>query len=392
MGSNTSRGTRKIKICHVANTDRFVKFLLLSQLKFLVKEGYDVYVICPDGKWVSDIIKVGIQVKVVEMKRKISPLSDLIVLAKLLIYFKREKFQIVHVHNPKPGLLGQLAAKLAGVPIIINTIHGLYFHKDSSALKRVFFIFFEKVSALCSTLIFSQNKEDVNTLVKEKIAKPEKIRYLGNGVDIEKFNSKRFSEEFVRNKKRELNIPEGFIVVGIVARLVQEKGYKDLFKAFSLVLKNLPKTVLLVIGPEEMEKKDAIIPKDAFVGGVGKNIIFLGERADVEEIYPIMNIFVLPSYREGLPRAILEAMAEKIPVIASDIRGCREEIENNKSGILVPEKNPEKLAEAIMYLFNNSSKARDLGENARIRVGKYFDESLVFDRIKKEYERLTRVL
>lgn len=287
---------RKLKICWVANDDVAVKFLLLSQLKFLLKEGYNVYVVCSNGKWIYDIKKEGIKVKIVEIKRKISPFYDLITLCGLWIYFRKEKFDIVHAHNPKPGLLGQLAAKIAGVPIIINTIHGLYFQENSPPLKRRFYTFIEKIAAICSDLIFSVNKEDINTLIKEKIVKDGKIKYLGNGADLNKFNSEKFSEEFITKKKKELNIPDNFKVVGIVARLVEEKGYLDLFGALKMVLKFFPNTILLLVGGNEPKKKDAVSLENIQDYGIEKNVIFLGERNDLEQIYPLMNVFVLPSH------------------------------------------------------------------------------------------------
>src|SRR3989338_9308858 len=177
------------KICHVASADITVNFLLLPQLKSLLKEGYDIYVVCSNGKMIREIEREDIKVKTIEITRKLfSPISDIVAFIKLFFYFKKEKFDIIHTHAPKPALLGQLAAKMAGVPIIVNTIHGLYFTKNSSYLRRKLFIFIEKISAACSTLIFSQNKEDIETMIKEKIAPREKIRYLGNGIDLEKFN------------------------------------------------------------------------------------------------------------------------------------------------------------------------------------------------------------
>jgi lipopolysaccharide/colanic/teichoic acid biosynthesis glycosyltransferase len=381
---------KKIKICHVANTDKAVKFLLLPQLKFLVQEGYDVCVACSSGKWTDDIEVSGIKVKNIEIKRKISPVSDLVSLLRLFLYFKKEKFDIVHTHTPKPGLLGQLAARMAGVPVVINTIHGLYFHENSSRIRRGFFITMEKIAASCSDLIFSQNKEDIGTLIKEKIAKPDKIKYLGNGVDIEKFNSQKFTKEFIDKKKKELGVPTSSVVIGIVARLVREKGYLDLFEAFKIILKDFPRTTLLIAGAEEPEKKDGISRDVVKKYNIEENVIFLGERGDIEEMYPLMDVFVLPSYREGFPRSILEAMAEKRPIIASDIRGCREEIDSGKNGVLVPTKNPERLAEAIMFILNNRDRAKDLGEGARAKVEKYFNEAIVFGRIKEEYKKLTR--
>ena len=122
--------------------------------------------------------------------------------------------------------------------------------------------------------------------------------------------------------------------------------------------------------------------------GIGKNVIFLGERSDVDEIYPLMDVFVLPSYREGMPRSVLEAMAEKRPIVATDIRGICEEIENGKSGVLVSVKNPDKLAEAIIFLLSDQKRAEQMAVAGRAEAEKEFDERLVFDRIEKEYEKL----
>lgn len=149
-----------------------------------------------------------------------------------------------------------------------------------------------------------------------------------------------------------------------------------------------PKTILLSVGPKEPGKKDAINIEIVKKYGIEKNTIFLGETGDVDQIYPLMDIFILPSYREGFPRSILEAMAEKKPVIATNIRGCREEIDDGKNGILVPVKDSEKLAKAIVFLLNNINKAKEMGENARLNVEKYFSEEIVFDKIEKEYARL----
>ncbi len=373
----------KIKICHIANHDGAVKFLLLPQLEFLISQGYDVSVICSLGRWANEIQKRGIKIKNIKIKRQISPFFDAITLFKLWNYIRKEKFDIVHTHNPKPGLLGQLAAKFSRVPIIINTVHGLY-------SKNRFFIFIEKIAALCSDLIFSQNKEDIETIIKEKISIPQKIRYLGNGIDIEKFNIKRFSYEFIKSKKEQLGIRQDVKIVGIVARLVVEKGYLDLFEAFRSVVKIFPDTILLIVGPKEPEKKDGINLEITKKYGIENNIKFLGERGDVDEILPLMDVLVLPSYREGMPRSILEAMAESRPIVATDIRGCREEIENGKSGILVPPKNPEKLAEKIIYFLSNKDYAQKLGNVARERVESNFDEKIIFEKINEEYKNLIK--
>ena len=141
---------------------------------------------------------------------------------------------------------------------------------------------------------------------------------------------------------------------------------------------------------EEFEKKDKIDPNVVKNYGIEKKVIFLGKREDVDEIYPLMDIFVLPSHREGLGISIVEASSMEKPVIATNIRGCREAVEAGKTGILVPLKNPEKLAEAIIHLFNNPEKAKEMGRKGREKVLREFDESIVFSKIKTEYQRLIK--
>ena len=247
---------KEIKICFVVAVDMTLKFILLSEVRFFKSKGYLVSVVCSSGKWLQDIKKEGIEAKEITIKRKIfTPISDLISLFQLFFYFKKEQFDIVLTFTPKPGLLGQLAARMAGTPVIINTIFGYYFHEHTPYLKRKFFIFIERVAARCSSFIFFRNKEDFETAKKERIIKDSIAEYIGDGIDITKFNSTRFSKEFLQEKKKSLGIKQGVSVIGIVARLVKEKGYVELFEAFKNVLVKFPQTILLVIGPADLQKK-----------------------------------------------------------------------------------------------------------------------------------------
>lgn len=378
----------EIKICQVANTDMAIRFLLLNQLIFLKKEGYNVQAVCSPGELIKDI--KDIKIKTINFNRGFNVFAHLISFFRLYFYFKKEKFDIVHTHNPVPGFLGQLTAKAAGVPLIVNTIHGFYFNDESSFFQRKFFVFIERIAAKCSGLIFSQNKEDIKTAIREKICPLEKIKYLGNGIDVQRFNPERFPETFIKEKKRKLGLNPDFKIVGIVGRLVEEKGYLELFEAFKMVLNKFPKTMLLVVGPEESKKKDRIKPELIRDYGIESNVLFLGQRTDIEEIYPLFDIFVLPSHREGFPRTVIEAQAMKKPVITTDIRGCREAVENQKTGILIPLRNPDRLSKAIIYLFDNPKVAEYLAENARKKVIEEFDERLIFNRIKTEYQKLIK--
>lgn len=378
-----------VKVCHIASIDITVKFLLLPQLKSLVKEGYYVHVVYSKGTLTKEIEQEGIKVKAIEIKRKLfSPISDIVALIKLYFYFRKEKFDIVHTHAPKPGLLGQLAAKAAGVPIIINTIHGLYFTEDSSSFRKNVFTFIEKISAQCSTLIFSQNREDIQTMVDKKIAPADKIVYLGNGIDLARFNPQKFSQDFIKNKKRELGLPEDARIIGIVGRLVKEKGYLEMFEAMKEIIQRYPNAILLSVGPDDLVKKDKLSKEIIKEYGIENNIVFLGQREDIEEIFPLMDIFVLPSHREGFPRSVIEAMAMERPIVVTDIRGCREEIDNGINGIIIPVKNSKELAKAVVTLLDDKNKADELAKHAKMKAEREFDETIIFSRILKEYQYL----
>ena len=176
-----------------------------------------------------------------------------------------------------------------------------------------------------------------------------------------------------------------------MARLVREKGFIPLFAAFAQILKRFPDTVLLVIGPDEPEKRDALDKNIVDKYGIQNKVLFLGERTDVIELYSVMDVFALPSYREGLGLSILEASAMKRPVVASDIRGCREAVDDKKTGFLVPSSNPKKLAEAIMYILSHPKEAKTMGEEGRKKVEREYNQDAVFELLKKEYERLLQV-
>ncbi len=385
--------SNQIKICHVTTVDITVRFIILNFLRFLREKNYKVSVVCSPGKQSPFFKKEGFSFYGVKMTRKITPLKDLISLLKLFLYFKKEKFTIVHTYTPKAGILGRIAARMAGVPIVIHTSFGFYIGFQVSPWTKRLILFAERIASYFCDLVFSQNKEDIEMAVREKIVNPKKIKFSTYGINITRFNSLNFSQEFIYKKKKELDIGEGKKIIGMVGRFVKEKGYLDLFKAFKIVRTKNPDVVLLLIAPLDKEKNDALNYSIFRDYGIEKEVIVLGregEISDIEEFYSLMDIFVLPSYREGFPYSIMEASAMGRPVVATDIRGCREAVEDRVTGILVPAKNPYQLAQALIYLLDNQEKSEELGRNGRRKAEKEFDERLVFDRIEEEYQRLIK--
>jgi len=375
-------------VAHVTTVDLSLRYLLLNQLQRIQDEGYEVFAISADGPDVPVVEATGIHHFAVPMTRRITPIADLRCLWDLVRIMRRERFDVVHTHTPKAGLLGQVAARLAGVPIVINTLHGFYFHDDSKPVARRFYIWMERVAAKCSDTILSQNREDMATAIAERIASPAQLQWLGNGIDIARFDRRRLAQSSLDALRRNLDIDANAPVIGFVGRLVEEKGILDLLEAARLVIDAIPTAQLLIVGPHDEEKPDALRPEVAVRYGIAANCRFVGMRDDMPELYALMDVLVLPSYREGFPRAPMEASAMGVPALVTDIRGCREAVEHGENGLRFPVGDSDALARALIELLGDDARRAEMGATGRRMAEERFDEQKVFDRVLREYERL----
>lgn len=384
---------KKVKVCQVTTADLSIRFLLMGQIAHLQRLGYEVHAAAAKGKWAGELQGRGIVFWDVPMTRRMWTLfSDLKALFQLIALFRREKYDVVHTHTPKASLLAHLAAFLVRVPVRIYTIHGLFFLETSSWCRKLLFSSVERVMAFLVHRALFVNKEDIDTVLRLHIYPAAKVAYVGGDIDTEHFNPARFSEADRERKRKELGIAPRRPVIGIVARLVWEKGYHDLFTAFLAVLQRHPNALLLVVGPEEPDKEDGFQPNDVFerYGFRRDSVLFVGERSDVVELYNLMDVFVLPSYREGLGLSLLEASAMQIPVVSTNIRGCRESVQDTVTGLLVPAHSSEFLARSILSVLENPSLARSFGIAGRKKVQKEFAKHIVCARIEKEYAQLIK--
>lgn len=379
---------KKLILAHIATIPISFRYLLFNQLKSIAAEGYSVAAISSPGSEVDVIKSAGIPHYEVSMTRKLTPVKDLISLWQLFQLMRRKHFHIVHTHNPKPGLLGQIAARLAGVPIVINTVHGFYFTNHTHPIKRRFFVFLEKIAAKCSDIIWSQNREDIETAIEERICSADKIRYLGNGIDINRFDRAVIDDAVVRQKRKALNLPVGSPVVGFVGRLVSEKGVHELLQAALIVRQVVPGVRFLIVGPTDSDKRDAITSQVVHQYDLEASCVFTGQRDDMPDLYALMDVFVLPSHREGLPRAPMEASAMQVPCVVTDVRGCREVVFEEENGLLVPLQNVPALGRAIIRLLQDRELAERLGKRGREIAEERFDEQLVFAKVKSMYAHL----
>ena len=380
-----------IRVIHIINVDIGVRIHLRNQLLYLRQCGYDVSAICSPGPLVprDGVTPEGIPVKTVRFSLRITPLQDLWTFIRLLAYLRRERFDIVHTHSLKPGLLGRLAARLAQTPIIIHTLHGFYFYEGMAPRARQFWKAVERLGMALGDYVLSQSREDVETAITEGICKPDRTSYLGNGIDLRQFNPSCISTAHVRAKRRELGVCDDEKVVAMAGRLLVEKGYLEFLEAARIIRKQDGRTRFWIIGVTQPDKYGAVPVEALQRESPEEYISFLGMRSDMRDLFAAMDIFVLPSHgREGIPRVLMEASAMGKPIVATNVRGCREAVVHNQTGLLVPARDATALAEAVLTLLDNSELSNRLGAAARTHALEHFDERDYFERIHTAYQML----
>jgi glycosyltransferase involved in cell wall biosynthesis len=376
--------TKRVRVAHVTTVDLSLRYLLLNQMRFLQAVGFDVIGVSAPGPHVAALEAAGVRHVPVHMTRAMNPVRDLASVFDLERVFRRERPTIVHTHNPKPGLYGQLAARAAGVPYVVNTIHGFYFHEHMSPLLRRMFILFEQIAAAQSDAILSQNPEDIITAERERITAPGVIELLGNGIDLARFSPDRAAPR--AHTRASLGIAPDALVVGFVGRLVAEKGVLELFEAVAALARR--DVVLLVIGPLDVDKADALTPNHLRARFPGVRAVFTGMRDDLPDLYGAMDIFALPSWREGYPRSAMEAAAMALPLVVSDVRGCRQVCDHGENGLRVQVRDAAALQAALVSLLADPVLRARMGRAGRALAVQRFDERSVFVAVERTYKRL----
>ncbi len=375
-------------VVHLTTTDMSLELLLGAQLEAFVAAGYDVIGASAPGPYAPALARRGIQHHpLAHATRTMDPRRDLLALIELTRLLRNLRPTIVHTHNPKPGLYGRVAARLAGVPLVVNTVHGLYALPTDPPAKRAVVYGLERLAATCSDAELLQNPEDAAVLQRWKVPATQ-VMVLGNGIDLARFGGNPPSAEQVLSARSTLGAqgPDD-VIVGLVGRLVREKGLADAFAAARSLASEVPQVRFVVIGPDDPDKVGALRPAER-AAAEADGVVFLGERHDLPDLYPGMDLFVLASHREGFPRAAMEAAACGVPVIATDIRGGRQVVDHGTTGLLVPVHDPAALADAIGQLATDRSRRTQMGIAARAKAELEFDERQVIERTLGTYRRL----
>jgi glycosyltransferase involved in cell wall biosynthesis len=373
------------RVVHVTTADISLALLLGPQLRAFVDAGYEVIGASAPGPWVDELAAIGVRhVALEHATRSWAPVEDGRALVELWRLFRSLRPDIVHTHNPKPGVYGRVAARLARVPVVVNTVHGLYAVPGDRAAKRLPVYAVERIAAACSDAELVQGPEDLETLASIGVPR-RKLHRLGNGIDLTRFDPAAVAAPARAAVRREMGASDDDVVFGVVGRLVREKGIDDVVAAARLLRTRSARVV--VIGPTDPEKADGYTEADLAAISRDTGIVFLGTRTDMPACYAAMDALVFPSYREGFPRAPMEAAAMGRPVIATDVRGCREVVEPGVTGLLVPARDPAALAAAMDDLAADAARRDALGRAGRAKAQREFDDRRVVDITLDVYAR-----
>ena len=382
------------KLIRITTVPISFKVLLKGQLRFMTSNGFDVKGVSSEGEELREVREnEGIVMEAINMSRKITPFQDLKSLWEMWNFLRKEKPQIVHTHTPKAGIIGMLAARLAGVPHRLHTVAGLPL-MEATGTKRKILNFVEKLTYSSATRVYPNSKGLYDFILQNNFTQSNKLKIIANGssngINTTFFSPEQVSETEKAALREKLNIqPDDFVFV-FVGRIVSDKGINELIKAFSELqtVENKPTDIkLLLVGGLENDL-DPLNPETLAEINQNRDIISVGFQQDVRPFFAISDALVFPSYREGFPNVVMQAGAMGLPSIVSDINGCNEIIIEGENGLIIPSKNVEKLKEKMLTLAKDKNLYTKLKGNSRRMIENRYEQSVVWNALLEEYEGL----
>lgn len=355
--------------------------IYLSDL--LDKKRFDVTILSgiqtnSESDWVEEVRKKNINLTLLpQLTREINPFRDVLAFIKMMTYIRRERFAIVHTNSSKAGILGRLAARLAGVPMILHTAHGWAHHNYMSRLRRSLYVTMERIVEKFTDKIIAVSELNVKKALSDKIGRKSKYVIIRSGIDLDKFSGLWID---VERERRKLKVDPSDIVVGSVTRLIDQKSPGDFIRMANEILKNNSKVSFLLVGDGPLRKQIKAMVAEY---KISEKVILTGFRSDVPELLSTMDIFVLTSLWEGLPRVLPQAMVMGIPIVATWVDGVPEAVKHGQNGFLVPPKDFCALAQRTLKLIENPSLAKKMGEAGKKMV---YSEFCVKEMVKKTEE------
>ena len=383
------------KLIRITTVPISFKVLLKGQLRFMASNGFDVKGVSSEGEELKEVREnEGIVMEAINMSRKITPFQDLKSLWEMWNFLRKEKPQIVHTHTPKAGIIGMLAARLAGVPHRLHTVAGLPL-MEATGIKRKILNFVEKLTYSSATRVYPNSKGLYDFILQNHFTQSNKLKIIANGssngINTTFFSPAQVSEIEKVALREKLNIqPDDFVFV-FVGRIVSDKGINELIKAFSELQaagnNELTGIKLLLVGGLESDL-DPLNPETLAEINQNRDIISVGFQQDVRPFFAISDALAFPSYREGFPNVVMQAGAMGLPSIVSDINGCNEIIVEGENGLIIPPKNVEKLKEKMLTLARDKNLYIKLKENSRRMIENRYEQFVVWKALLEEYEGL----
>lgn len=364
---------------------------LRGQVGYMRARGLEISAVSSPGPELTAFADAeGASILAVEMPRRISPIRDLLALAKLRRHFVRTRPQLVHSHTPKGGLLGMIAAALARVPVRIYHMRGLPM-MTATGLRRRLLAATEWVACCFAHRVICVSRSVRDVAVAERLCPAGKITVLlggsGNGVDaMGKFNPERLEADARETTRRRLEIPRDAVVLGFIGRLVRDKGIVELAEAWCALRDGWPTAHLLLVGP--FEPQDPVPSEIESALRRDPRVHLTGMDWNTPPLYAAMDVLVLPTHREGFPNVPLEAAAMRLPVVATRIPGCVDAVADGSTGTLVPVQDASALADAIASYLRDPLLRRRHGTAGRERVLREFAQEALWEALYGEYEHL----
>jgi glycosyltransferase involved in cell wall biosynthesis len=384
---NSSKKSMDKRLVRITTVPLSLDKLLDGQLRFM-SDFYDVTAISSEETYLEKIgKKEGVPVFHLEMTRKITPLKDISAVWQLYRFLKKSKPFIVHTHTPKAGIVGMLAAKLAGVPHRLHTVAGLPLLETAGA-KRKMLDSVEKMTYWCATKVYPNSYGLMEIIKKNGYCPAAKLKVLAsgssNGIDTKRFSTEEFSAEQKMELRTSLGIDEHDFVFVFVGRLVGDKGINELVCAFDGLSNEKKNVKLLLVGPSE-NHLDPLTPATLQTIKNNESIIQAGYQSDVRPYFAISDVLAFPSYREGFPNVVMQAGAMGLPCIVTNINGCNEIISDRENGLIIPVKNIAALGDAMRKCLNDRALFEQMRNQARPRIVNRYEQRKVWEAILAEY-------
>jgi glycosyltransferase involved in cell wall biosynthesis len=373
-----------MRIAHVA-TSISLSQIVLNQMIFQREEGHEVFALCPEDDWTVSLRNNGIRVfKVPFLRHRL--LASLTAAVRLWQICQRERFDVVHTHNAMPGILGRLGAALAGIPVVLHTWHSWPMRLRRRLHHRIGFQVLEPLATHAAAAVLFLNPDDQATWSSLRGVDAAKGILVGNGINYDEFVA-RASSDARERIRREFGIPDDAFVIIKVARLEHPRKGHDFFLEGVRRFRNRDsrRIVALLVGQGDDE---GAVRREVAMRGLEQVVRFTGFRRDVADILLASDVSVLVSPFEGIPRALMESMALRIPVIGADVPGTRTLVEAEVSGLLVPFGDADALALALSRLAGDAELRTRLGRAGEARIRSRFNEPIVSARVLEIYRHL----